>query len=224
MSGAMRSKGWKTAAIAAALMGLTAAGARAGDWAGYVKITVPAGLSIVSVPFVQMDGSAHTLGTALKGLPADTEALVYSAVDGYTTYTYIDGTWQDSEGGDAGAVELARGTAVWIKNVSGSAATIVIRGKVPVSNIAQSVGTGLQLVGYAFPSGADLDTYGPAGAQDGDTFYIYDNGYTILTFVDGQGWSDSEGGAVDYTLQPGVGYWYSAQGSGTWNQARNFSL
>ncbi len=219
----MKAKGLKMAAAAAALAGLCVGVAEARNMVGYIKVEVPAGLSMMSVPFEPVGGGAFTLEAVLGNAPADTVLLLFTG-SGYEVYNKdADAGWQDDNGDDAGNLTLPRGGGFWIWNVSGNPFNVVLRGQVPTQPISQNLETGLQIVSYGFPSAAPLSSYGPSNPEDGDMLMVFAGStYTIYTYVDGE-WVDDDGNPAGLVFEPGKAYWYWALTTDVmWGQSPNF--
>lgn len=222
----MKTRVLKTALAAAALAGLLVAGAEASNVVGYVKISIPGGLSLVAQPFVQVGGSAPTIGGVFgSALPDGSELFFYVPGTGYTGYVYVEGVgWLDSNFNDANNVTLARGSGFWVKNNSAQPATLVLHGEVPLADNPITFLTGLQLFSYAFPTSLDVQTLTGLTPADGDEIVAFVNGnYITYTYIDGLGWVDANMELASFSLAPGASYWYwRKSGNTNWVQTRNF--
>ncbi len=192
--------------------------------AGYVRLEIPAGRSLVSVPFESFEGGDLTLGRALAQAPVDTQVFLFVPGTGYIVLTKLDETsWQDDLGSDMSGVPLPRGEGFWVQ--APSAFQLVLHGQVPTGSKTVALNPGLQIVSYGFPTAGLLNAVGPASPNDGDQLYAFvpGEGYQLYTYVEGSGWEDSFGMPATLQLMPGQAYWYLALGPTSWTQTPNFT-
>lgn len=217
----MNTKRIKTAAAAAALLGLLVAGAQASNVVGYIKTEVPAGISLMSVPFETVGGGLHTLDSVFGDKLADgSEVFLFIPGVGYTTFTYFDGFgWYEGEN-EAGTTQLTRGAGFWVRNNSVDAVALVLRGQVPVSNANVDLPTGVTLVSFGFPVEEGVNDAQGWAPLDGDEIFAFTNGaYVTHTYFDGFGWYEGENPST-LTFSPGQAYWYRRNGATvTWTQS-----
>jgi hypothetical protein len=194
---------------------------------GYVKVQVPASsFTMIANPFINSSQADMTISEIFGTSMADGSEL-YIFNNGYTTYTYIDGIgWLDEDSNDAGSVVIARGRGFWIKNVTASPVEITLAGDVP-GNVFQSATNTLQagfaMASSSYPVDKTLATLGMTPA-DGDEIYIYSNGYTTYTYIDGIGWLDENSEAADaVVINVGHGFWYKTGAANTWVEVKPYA-
>ncbi len=209
---------------------------------GYAKLSLPAGFSMISLPFNAVGGNATTIGGVFPyGTVQDsTTIFFYMPGAGYAAYTFVDnglgdpasGWWgpTDTSSPTGGSNAILRGEGFWIQ-VPG-ATNIVLAGEVPgASNGTNTVPlvTGFQMVSFAYPATGSV-TNGLA-PSDGDTIfswtgsswqtysYVYSPGDPADT-----GWYDNNNSVFvpDVALKVGAGYWYQSSQSMSWNQTKPY--
>lgn len=233
----MNAKLFRTASAVAATAALLATGAQASNVVGYIKVEIPAGLSLVSVPFELVGGGTHTLDSVFgTSVPDSSQVILFDPGVGYEVYTFIeeddpaDSGW--FKGRDpAGSTPLPRGSGFWVRNPSSEPIELVLRGEAPVTDVAVTLDVGLRIVSYGFPSEASLDTV--SGLQPADTdqliAFVPGEGFVVYTYVEEDtpedtGWYKGRD-KVSLTLQPGQAFWYRRGGAATvWNQSKNYSF
>jgi len=196
---------------------------------GFKRLDLPAGLTLVSAPFVQVGDQVAdvTLGGAFgDDTPEGTIIYLYTPGVGYTTYTYVDGMgWVDdffTPGQETNV--LYRGEGFWVR--APSAFTNAVAGEVPSSlNPTNTVvlPSGLQLFSFGFPADTPVDQSG-LNPTEGDIIYNYEGGtYTTYTYVDGMGWVDDLFSPVEVVFMMGEAYWYRAVSQITWDQTKPYT-
>ncbi len=233
----MNAKVYRTAIAATALVALLAAGAQASNVVGYIKVEIPAGLSLVSVPFEMVGGGVQTLDSVFGDkLPDSSQVIMFTLGVGYEVFTYIvedepeDTGWFKGRT-PAGSTPLPRGAGFWVRNSSANAIELVLKGEAPVADVTVPLAFGLQIISYGFPSEADVNTVGGFTPADTDQIIAFDpnEGFVVYTYVEEEtpedtGWYKGRN-KVELKLQPGQGYWYRRGGASTsWTQQKNYSL
>ena len=194
---------------------------------GYTKKSLPAnGLIMVSNPFVNSDKNDMTINEIFgTSLPDGTTLYIYD--NGYSSYSYIDGIgWVDDYFGDAGSVVITRGQGLWIKNYVASPVTVLLSGNVPDREsqaVTNSLPQGIAMIASAYPAKRSITSLG-LNPADGDTIYLYDNGYSSYSYIDGIGWVDDFFAAADdFEFTVGCGFWYLTSTSRQWVEQKPYS-
>ncbi len=226
-----------TGAVSAVLLGLSVAGAQAGNAVGYIRIEVPAGLSLMTVPFETIGGGEHTLGSVFGDKLGDgSQVVLFKPGVGFESYTYVEETDPEESGWYKGATKsddtsLRRGAGFWVRNQSGESVVIFLSGQVPVADKAVALDTGLAIVGFSFPVAADIQELEGLTPEDNDQIIIFRPGvgfesYTYVEETDPEesGWYKGATKA-ELELQPGTGFWYRrAGGNSIWLQQAPYTL
>lgn len=226
----------RTALMAAALTSAALLSAEARNVVGYVKIEVPAGLSLMSVPFERIGGGTLTVGEVFGDKLADGSKLyLFKPGVGFDVIEYIVEDDPEDTGWYKGAdrvddMELPRATGFWIRNNAATSVAIVLHGQAPVGQASVSLPLGLQIVSFGFPSDADIQSLPGLEPNDGDKLYEFvDGGFVVYEFIEEEdpqdtGWYKGMTKAV-FNLAPGRAYWYRRTGaSTTWNQSKNYTF
>ncbi|MDZ4200237.1 MAG: hypothetical protein U1E27_13245 [Kiritimatiellia bacterium] len=217
----------RACAAGAILFALLVSGSEARNAVGYIKKSVPAGFSMMSIPFEQIGGSAQTLDSVFgEKLPDTSEVILYTQDGGYNTYTYFEGDgWYDENFEPAGMAQLPRGIGFWVKNTAASEIEIMLRGQVPTKDKAITLSSGYQMVsfGFAAPTAPQLED----GLFPNDTDELIafgPGGFETITYFEGDGWLNEGYDPAALVLEPGVSYWYKRVGAGTtWNQSKPYA-
>ena len=193
---------------------------------GYVRIEVPAGgLSMVSSPFANIDGTDQTLSDMFSDVPDGSRVFAYDAgeTQQYKSYNFFDGAgWfqrVDQEWVEADDVVIQRGQGVWLRNASGSVLSSFIMGQVPGTSTFPeediTIFPGLNMITVAYPVEIDMNTLTEELAStDGDRIFKWDaeaGGYKTAAFFAGAGWFDRVDGEwveSSMTIAPGQAIWY----------------
>ena len=192
---------------------------------GFIKVDVPAGLSLVSSPFKTSEGKDPTINDVFgAGTPQGTELLIYSA-KGYATYTYYAdaAAWFDEKDNEANPA-LPLGTGFWVRAFEPF--TFYLKGDVPTAATTPvTIVSGLQLISHAYPTDRNIKDMNITPAQ-GDEIYCWSGtGYSIYTYYkDTDAWYDTDDNPVTLTLKAGQAYWYLSRNksSYTWDQPRPY--
>lgn len=195
---------------------------------GVIRLDVPAGLSLVSVPMEQNDGSAHTLDSVFgSALPADSQVIMFVPGSGYLTYQYSSRRGWRIGDQSAGSTELARGKGFWVRNTGSNTVTLYLSGKVPKSQVQIGLlGNGnLQLTSFSFPLNLFIQNINEQGgltpASDDEIIVFQGGAFQVHKYsTRAKAWRDSTGGTSQLIIQPGQAIWYRRVGqSTTWTQA-----
>jgi len=196
---------------------------------GYTKVAIPAGATLLAIPFSQVGGGALSIDAAFgTQVPDQATLFFYVPGSGYVSYQYFypDG-WYDGNFNLAGSNKIVRGEGFWF--VSQTATNITIAGEVPGQADATNSITivpGAQLVSFAYPAAGSV-TNGTFTPADQDTIFSYTpgSGYQSYQYFAPDGWYDSNFNLVNVDLAVGQGYWYISYASGTtvWKQAKPYN-
>jgi hypothetical protein len=194
---------------------------------GYVKIQVPASsFTMIANPFINSSQADMTISEIFGTSMANgTEMYVFN--NGYTAYTYVEGMgWVDENFEAADNVVIARGQGFWIKNVEASPIEITLSGDVPGNGFQSSTNAlpeGFKIASSSYPVDKTLATLGMTPAN-GDEIYIYNNGYTAYTYVEGMGWVDENFEAADAVIiSVGHGFWYKSAATSSWVEVKPYA-
>jgi len=209
---------------------------------GYTKVNLPAGFSMVSLPFNSVGGAAMSIDDALGKNFADGTTIFFymGAAIGYQSYTYYDngptdpttGWYNNSTSLMEGTNKILRGEGFWIQVTS--ATNVVLAGEVPGGTDATNsipLVKGFQMVSSAYP--AAMSVKNGLTPSDGDTIFnwtgaayksytYYDNGPTDPT----TGWYDNDTSlqVADVSLAIGQAAWYQSVNNANvnWNQTKPY--
>ncbi len=186
---------------------------------GVIKVVVPPGLSLMSVPMERDDGSTHTLDSVFGSALADESEVMIYVSGRYVSYVYFAGMWLNENFEEAGATLLGRGQGFWISNPLSESKSVYVRGKVPVSQIEVSLPTGLAMVGFGFPLVREINSAAGIVPSDEDEIYFFQEGRFVSFIYFGGEWLDEEYNVATVTFNPCVGAWYWRKGQETsWEQ------
>jgi hypothetical protein len=196
--------------------------------AGFVKKTIDSGeLQLISPPFEAFSGVNPTANDLFgSSLPAGTTIYYFNvATQQYLSETYNTDPFNPSAPGtwSPGVKQFARGEGFFLSIPSSAPYDVFLFGEVPDSRTAPTTTTpiaaGLQLLGFTYPvavsiSNPDLGLSPSAG----DTIYVWNNGWTSITFNTDPfnpsapgSWSDP-----NFVLQPGQAIFYRALAGNSW--------
>lgn len=195
---------------------------------GFKRVEMPAGLSLVSSPFVKVGDQAADLSIDEvfgADTPDGTIIYLFEQGVGYKTYTWIAGdSWYDDDFiSGQGTNVLARGEGFWVR--APSAFTNAVAGEVPSTlNPTNTVvlSAGLELFSFGFPADTAIGASG-LNPSDGDIIYQYAGGaYTSYTYI-APDWLDDSFLPVSVVFTMGESYWYRAVSQITWDQVKPYT-
>jgi hypothetical protein len=193
---------------------------------GYINVTIQPGFNIVSCPLIcSPDNTLNTLMPNASGLFKGWSVYFNTKGQGYTqTETGAKTSWASG-----GTNVISPGSAVFVRNTSGSNVTVTFVGQVPQGLMTNVLVPGFNLVGSIVPTSGNLVT-NPitqlTNAVKGDTVYVSDpiNGYTSPggTYVAAK----NGGWATGQPVVPNVaeGFFYQNNNGVNLNWVENFSV
>ena len=189
---------------------------------GYVKVTVAYNsLYLVTVPYLQIDGSGNTLENIFGDQLPDFSTVHLWNGAGYDSHLYLGGGAFTTPG-----VAIPQSAGLWIDTSTappGADVDVFILGEVPGSNNGSDTntvtglpGSGIELVGFPYPVTADLATAGLIGTlPDFTTIHQWTGGsYASALYLGGGAFT----GPV--VVAPGEGFWLdttTALPGGAWD-------
>lgn len=190
---------------------------------GVIRIDVPPGLSLVTVPMEQNDGTPHTLDSAFgSAFPANSQVLFYEPGTGYITYRYIFGGWKKGSE-PAGSTPLPRGKGFWIKNYASGPVPLYLSGRVPKTQVSVLLpgNGGLQLTGFGFPVDLSINSIPGLAPAPNDEIIVFENNvYVTHKYLFGKWRNLMTNTESQFSFSPGVSVWYKRFGSETtWIQS-----
>ncbi len=210
------------AAVALALLSLPAfADSAVSPAVGVIKVEVPAGLSLMSVPFETGDGGTHTLDSIFGNSLSDgSQVIIFEPGVGYKTYSFYEGYGWYFGDSPAGETVLERGVGFWVRNKGMASVAIFMAGRVPVSEKNIAIPAGYSIVSFAFPLDLEVDQLEGLTPVDGDRILAFENGaYITHNYYEGFGWYNGDSPS-DFKFEPGKSAWYFRRSSNTyWLQA-----
>lgn len=195
---------------------------------GVTRVNLPAGFSMIAVPFNAVGGQGLTLDQLFgTNLPDSTYVFTFVAGSGYVNYQYIDGMgWLNDNSEPSGDSKILRGEGFWVY-LYNAASNVALSGEVPAS----AVGTnkvdlipGFQMISYAFPQEMAIADCGLVPHDSDYIFKFLNGGYVNYQYIDGIGWLDDNSEPVNITFKPNEGFWYLsyASGTNTWLQTKTY--
>ena len=191
---------------------------------GYIKRTVPAnGLDFVTLPFVNLSGSANTISNVFPAASNLTQISLWNVGDQkYDTYLRSKGTW-----GVAGSNVLARGAGFFIQTPVQQ--EFFLMGEVPdrfsAPTTTVTMVEGIVALGLGYPVDVQWsNTAAATSLPNLSQFSAWNKATTsYVTLVKSKGgW-----GATPVTINPGDGFFVTKPsgtgGSLNWNQAKPYT-
>lgn len=187
---------------------------------GYVKVSVPAGLQLVSQDFVDIDGNPQSPSTVINDqMPVGARLFVWNVgLQQFDIENYEAGKKGNPDSWNPDTAALEPGVGFFLE--SPSAADVMLLGEVPdAATTDLSKTEGLALFGFPYPAtqswtGTALAT----SALVGDRLFTWNVGlqqYDIANYEAGKkGNPDSWSNPSD-TIAPGQGYFYESGDSNT---------
>jgi hypothetical protein len=174
---------------------------------GFVKVTVPAGFSMIANP---LKAPTNTVGSLFADAP-----------DGTTVYKY-DGTNYSVNGKDFGEFAnptqpLEPGEGAFIQN-GGTPFDVIFVGEVMQGSLSNAIPAGFSIKSSQVPQSAQLDTVLGFPAVDGDLVFRYNNAtgaYQTHTY---------DFGAWDTAPVPNVGESFFVSKAAAANWTRTFNV
>lgn len=212
----MKTKLLTLALLSSLLLSAPAQDAVYSNVVGMVKQDLPQnGFKIVALQFPENE-TGVTLSNAFTGLSDESVLFVWNANNTYTRYTYYDGYGWYQGVTEANDVEIAQGSAMWLRE-GGTGSTPIHSGNVPESDtIDVNIVAGFNLISNPYPVNLRIGDIDTSGLNENDVIFVWGGeSYTRYTYYEGYGWYQGVAEANDIEIPAGQGIWLRAETSGT---------
>jgi hypothetical protein len=188
---------------------------------GFIKLTLPAGWSMVSNPLNTRD---NTLNGLFPSVPLETQFLKWNE----SQQTYED-FYFDPNDGWLPNTSLRPGEGGFLFNPTTASITVTLIGEVLQGHLTKTIPSGVSIRSSMVPQAGGVTSllgFGPEdGLTQGDRLDRYNNGfYDIYAFLSGSWYRTDPPPTTLLEPQPAVGesFWLNVSGPRNWK--RNFSV
>jgi hypothetical protein len=188
---------------------------------GFVRLTLPAGYSMVSNP---LNTRRNTLNGLFPDVPVDTFFLKWN--ESQQTY---DDFYFDPVDGWLPDADLLPGEGGFIFNPTASPFTVMLIGEVLQGHLARTIPSGVSIRSSMVPQAGGITSLLGFGTEDGlaqgDRLDRYNNGlYDHYAYLTGSWYRTNPPPTILLEPQPAVGesFWLNVSGSRNWK--RTFSV